>query len=430
MPADTKNQSEHIKGADITASNESKSIKVKGTAYTGAKVSVGQFEHPIVIDLQGLEVPKEVPILTDHFNAVFNRVGVAQATKDDTAVYFDGNIFKAEEGPSREIIAQLEEGANWQLSIGADVEKYKFIDEGESLEVNGQTFEGPFYHVKKAKLREISVVAVGADGETEMKVAAKKIAASFVFSFSGGAHMPKNKKAQLQAEEEKKDRDEEEKKNAEAQEEDEEKAEMQDEEAPAWAKELMKGMASIAKAVGAEKPEEADEVAEPADQPEGGPVEQKANLKMLAKLSAKVDSLEKKTNDREKKDKETSLFESAMAQLKGYHVGDTTKEMLQLLSKNGDEAGIKTYIKDYKSTTPKDPEDTFAKFERSNVGSSDDPTVMEYQSQGPDVLKQVRVYARMWDKLSEKANGKPRWTLKEFIDIQMKDSLALKNGGK
>jgi hypothetical protein len=38
--------------------------------------------------------------------------------------------------------------------------------------VNGQEHEGPFYHVKKSVLREVSVVAVGADASTRMKLAA------------------------------------------------------------------------------------------------------------------------------------------------------------------------------------------------------------------------------------------------------------------
>ena len=42
-----------------------------------------------------------------------------------------------------------------------------------SREVNGQSQDGPFYHIKKSTLREVSVVAVGADAHTTMKVTAK-----------------------------------------------------------------------------------------------------------------------------------------------------------------------------------------------------------------------------------------------------------------
>ena len=62
-------------------------------------------------------------------------------------------------------------GADWQLSIGADVKECELVK--GSREVNGQEVEGPFYHIKKSTLREVSVVAVGADAHTNMKVNAK-----------------------------------------------------------------------------------------------------------------------------------------------------------------------------------------------------------------------------------------------------------------
>ena len=47
---------------------------------------------------------------------------------------------------------------DWQLSIGADVKECELVK--GSREVNGQEVEGPFYHIKKSTLREVSVVAV------------------------------------------------------------------------------------------------------------------------------------------------------------------------------------------------------------------------------------------------------------------------------
>ena len=70
-----------------------------------------------------------------------------------------------------DIIAQGKAGADWQLSIGADVKECELVK--GSREVNGQEVEGPFYHIKKSTLREVSVVAVGADAHTNMKVNAK-----------------------------------------------------------------------------------------------------------------------------------------------------------------------------------------------------------------------------------------------------------------
>ena len=72
---------------------------------------------------------------------------------------------------AQDIVAQGKAGADWQLSIGADVRECELVQ--GKREVNGQTFEGPFYHIRKSVLREVSVVAVGADAHTAMKVTAK-----------------------------------------------------------------------------------------------------------------------------------------------------------------------------------------------------------------------------------------------------------------
>ncbi|MCK4981844.1 MAG: hypothetical protein KAS17_02920 [Victivallaceae bacterium] len=67
-------------------------------------------------------------------------------------------------------MAQSKAGADWQLSIGADVKECELVR--SSREVNGQNFDGPFYHIRQAVLREISVIPCGADSKTTMKVTA------------------------------------------------------------------------------------------------------------------------------------------------------------------------------------------------------------------------------------------------------------------
>lgn len=57
-----------------------------------------------------------------------------------------------------DIVAQAKTGAAWQLSIGAEVDKYELVK--TAREVNGQMHEAPFYHIQKSTLREVSVVAV------------------------------------------------------------------------------------------------------------------------------------------------------------------------------------------------------------------------------------------------------------------------------
>lgn len=153
----------------IEASNGAKP-KVVGVAYSGGKMSLPGWRHPVVVDLAGMEIPECVPLLTNHENKTDSRIGLISAAVRNNALEITGEIV-SDSRDAADIIAQGKAGADWQLSIGADVKECELVK--GSREVNGQEVEGPFYHIKKSTLREVSVVAVGADAHTNMKVNAK-----------------------------------------------------------------------------------------------------------------------------------------------------------------------------------------------------------------------------------------------------------------
>ena len=153
----------------IEASNGAKP-KVVGVAYSGGKMSLPGWQHPVVVDLAGMEIPESVPLLTNHENKTDSRIGLISAAVRNNALEITGEIV-SDSRDAADIIAQGKAGADWQLSIGADVKECELVK--GSREVNGQEVEGPFYHIKKSTLREVSVVAVGADAHTNMKVNAK-----------------------------------------------------------------------------------------------------------------------------------------------------------------------------------------------------------------------------------------------------------------
>ena len=153
----------------IEASNGAKP-KVVGVAYSGGKMSLPGWRHPVVVDLAGMEIPESVPLLTNHENKTDSRIGLISAAVRNNALEITGEIV-SDSRDAADIIAQGKAGADWQLSIGADVKECELVK--GSHEVNGQEVEGPFYHIKKSTLREVSVVAVGADAHTNMKVNAK-----------------------------------------------------------------------------------------------------------------------------------------------------------------------------------------------------------------------------------------------------------------
>ncbi len=144
--------------------------KVVGLAYSGGKMNLPGWKHPVVVDLAGMEIPESVPLLTNHENKTDARVGMVSASVKNNTLEISGEIV-SDSRDANDIVAQSKAGADWQLSIGADVRDCELVQ--SKREVNGQTVDGPFYHVKKSTLREVSVVAVGADSKTAMKVTAK-----------------------------------------------------------------------------------------------------------------------------------------------------------------------------------------------------------------------------------------------------------------
>ncbi len=144
--------------------------KVGGIAYSGGKMNLPGWKYPVVVDLAGMEIPENVPLLTNHENKTDARVGMVSASVKNNALEISGEIV-SDGKDAADNVAQSKAGADWQLSIGADVKECELVK--SSREVNGQSQDGPFYHIKKSTLREVSVVAVGADAHTTMKVTAK-----------------------------------------------------------------------------------------------------------------------------------------------------------------------------------------------------------------------------------------------------------------
>ena len=153
----------------IEAANGAKP-KVMGIAYSGGKMNLPGWKHPVVVDLAGMDIPDTVPLLTNHENKTDSRVGIISASIKDNTLEISGEIV-SDSKDAQDIVAQGKAGADWQLSIGADVKECELVKSSRS--VNGQEIEGPFYHVTKSTLREVSVVAVGADAHTSMKVTAQ-----------------------------------------------------------------------------------------------------------------------------------------------------------------------------------------------------------------------------------------------------------------
>ncbi len=157
----------------IEASSDSEGkqhkVRVMGVAYSGGRINQPGWKHPVVVDLAGMEIPESIPLLANHENRTGSRVGLVTAAVEDNTLTIEGEILSSS-GQAKGIIEQSKEGADWQLSIGAEVVESELVRTNRI--VNGQEQTGPFVHIKKSRLREVSVVAVGADASTRMRVAA------------------------------------------------------------------------------------------------------------------------------------------------------------------------------------------------------------------------------------------------------------------
>lgn len=156
---------------EIVAAAKDGKHKVKGLAYSGGKMRLFGWLRPVVVDLSGMNILGDVPLLTDHTNFTEGRIGVVTATLTESGLEIAGEIVAGGDA-AENIVTQGKAGADWQLSIGAEVEAAELVQDGKRV-VNGIEHEAPFYHVTKSTLREVSVVAVGADKATHMKVTAK-----------------------------------------------------------------------------------------------------------------------------------------------------------------------------------------------------------------------------------------------------------------
>lgn len=145
------------------SSEELKSGKVRGVAYTGAVIKEHGFLKNLVIDMSTLKVAKEkTPLLRDHNpTQIAGHVGVTVGEQ----VTFEGSLSK-KTAHGNEILELSEEDFPWEVSMGIFGGE---LQEFENGHFNGQDISHGIALVN-GTIREISLLALGADGETVAEV--------------------------------------------------------------------------------------------------------------------------------------------------------------------------------------------------------------------------------------------------------------------
>jgi hypothetical protein len=143
-------------------------------AYGGGEFN--QWWGRVVLSLSGLILPNgPLPLLKDHgytSEADSARLGVVTSAKvEPSGLMIAGSFLKGNELAGR-IVADARAGFPFALSHCADILEQQVVSAGQKVTVNGRSFEGPIVVATKSRLREVSVVEVGADPEATFKIAA------------------------------------------------------------------------------------------------------------------------------------------------------------------------------------------------------------------------------------------------------------------
>jgi len=159
---------------EAAASNQ-KTPRVAIEAYTGGIMAVAGFGN-VVIDLAGLKLPRQVPLLADHDGRLQGIAGHGRARIEAGKLHVEGTLTsKTEAGQT--IIDLAREQFEFQSSVGVRPGKRRFIRRGESVSINGRNItasDGGFLLIEQGELREVSILAMGADAETQVSIAARR----------------------------------------------------------------------------------------------------------------------------------------------------------------------------------------------------------------------------------------------------------------
>lgn len=156
---------------EAEAGQPAKRPTFKIRAYNGDALVVGDYYYPVVVDLSGLEAANSVPILLDHDPQAI--VGQANEVKIAAKSIDLSGVITGEDDYSQKVITHAKNGFKWGASIGVMPSKVERVENGATAQANGKTFKGPINIVRAGRLRETSILSIGADHTATTTIAAR-----------------------------------------------------------------------------------------------------------------------------------------------------------------------------------------------------------------------------------------------------------------
>ncbi len=165
-----------LTGACELAAGAAKPPRLAILAYGGGVMRVEGF-GAVVIDLAGLAIPESLPVLDGHTNTTEAVIGVGMP--ELRAGQLHVNVALADTDAGRRVVELLRAGVALQASVGVAPAETRRLREGETVEANGRTHTAPpggVTLVARGTLKEVSILPLGADSETEVRLAARRAA--------------------------------------------------------------------------------------------------------------------------------------------------------------------------------------------------------------------------------------------------------------
>lgn len=153
--------------------------RFSGVAYSGGKIT--DWDYPVIIDLASTKIADWMPLLYQHRHDAM--IGtVAETRNDGASLTVSGSLFADIDDDAGQIARKASRGARYQMSVGLFGANYERIDSPDaSVTLNGQTVNGPLVVLRDGMVREVSIVTLGADAQTN---------AAFFSALSSGAASP------------------------------------------------------------------------------------------------------------------------------------------------------------------------------------------------------------------------------------------------
>ncbi|MEN1706319.1 MAG: hypothetical protein AAGJ54_12505 [Planctomycetota bacterium] len=159
---------------DVRAGEASAPPRLRIVAYSGGPMTVGGW-GPIVIDVSGVEASERIAILADHDQRLSGVVGHGSMSIEGGSLVLDGAVTGVGQA-AKDVVALARSGFGLQASVGLEVIEAEAVPAGRQVNVNGRVVASGrgLTLVKRGRLREVSVVAIGADRTTSVDVAARR----------------------------------------------------------------------------------------------------------------------------------------------------------------------------------------------------------------------------------------------------------------